>query len=93
MESAKRAWVQTAKLKTIQFLEDSRAHVRVHRDALISNESADRNLRGITKPLYDMGQSAILFRVTHHWNVSSTARSMQLRRSIKTAPGHNGGTV
>jgi hypothetical protein len=93
VKSAKRAWVQTAKLKTIQFLEDSRAHVRVHCDAFTSHDSAIRHFRGITKPLYDMGQGAILFRVTHHWNVSSTARSIQLRRSIKTAPGHNGGIV
>jgi hypothetical protein len=65
----------------IQFLENSRAHIRVHRDALISNESADRHFRGITKPLYDMGQGAILFRVTHHWNKARSGRNA-LRRLL-----------
>jgi hypothetical protein len=49
-------------LKTIQFLEDSIAHVRVHCVALTSNESAIRHFREITKPLYDIRQSGILFR-------------------------------
>jgi hypothetical protein len=62
VKSAKRASVETATLKKIQILEDSRAHVRVHCDGLTSNESAIRHFRGITKPLYDIGQSVILFR-------------------------------